>query len=205
MKLNKMLKLGVSAVLAGAVIGATGCASTGPKVHAIYEQAADFSAYKTYSLLDEVDPESEKPYLSLTDKYLREAVRQELNARGLTEQAGGDLLIGIHVSTKEKVTSTTMPSRYGGYYGYRNRYGYAYGVGYGTETRVSQYTEGTLNIDVVDAAQKQVVWEGVAVGKLKEPKQDTLRSDIAKVVDEIFKKYPVAEKPELRFTPKYAN
>lgn len=205
MKLNNVLKLGLGSILVGVLMAGAGCAATGPKVHAIYEQTADFTAYKTFSLLDEVDPENEKPYLSLTDKYLREAVRQELNARGLTEQDGGELLIGIHVSTKEKVTSTTMPSRYGGYYGYRNRYGYAYGVGYGTETRVSQYTEGTLNIDVVDAAQKQVIWEGVAVGKLKEPRQETLRSDITQVVDEIFKKYPVAEKAGLRVTPKYAN
>lgn len=205
MKFHKVLKLSAAAALVGALASVYGCAANGPKVHAIYEQTADFTAYKTYSLLDEVATDDSKPYLSLTDKYLREAVRQELNARGLTEQAGGDLLIGIHVSTKEKVTSTTMPSRYGGYYGYRNRYGYAYGIGYGTETRVSQYTEGTLNIDVVDAAQKQVIWEGVAVGKLKEPKQETLKTDIAQVVDEIFKQYPVAEQQGLRFTPKYAD
>lgn len=186
-----VFRFAASAFIASALLTLGGCATTGPKVHAVYEQSVDFSAFKTYRLLDEVGPDSDKPYLSLTDKYLRDAVRFELNARGLREQSDSDLLIGIHVSSKEKVVSTTAPARFGGYYGYRNRYGYAYGVGYGTETHVSQYTEGTLNIDVVDAGKKEVIWEGVAVGKLKEPKQESLKADINSAVSSIFTRYPV--------------
>ena len=42
------------------------------------------------------------------------------------------------------------------------------GMGMGYETRVDQYTEGTLNIDVVDAATKKLVWEGAIAGRLSD-------------------------------------
>ena len=45
-------------------------------------------------------------------------------------------------------------------------YGAWGGYGYGTETHVSQYEEGTFNIDVVDAKKQQLVWEAVAVGRI---------------------------------------
>lgn len=44
------------------------------------------------------------------------------------------------------------------YYGYRRGY-YSPWVGYSyaTETTVSQYTEGTFNIDIVDARRQQLI------------------------------------------------
>lgn len=190
MKLCQWVKRVAQLTFCLSVVSVAGCAS-GPKVHSVYETGVDFTSYKTFSFLDSLEPSGEQAYRTLTNKYLQEAIRKQLIARGLTEQKDGDLLVGFHVSTKEKVESTTSPSMSAGYYGYRGRYGYSYGMGYGTETRVSQYTEGTLNIDVVDAEQKQLIWEGVAVGKLKKPKENELRSDIHKVVQQIFVEYPV--------------
>lgn len=186
-----VVKTVVAGVMAVSALTLVGCAS-GPKIHSVYEQGINFSEYKTYSFVDKLDPSGEQQYRTLTNKYLQEAIRKELNLRGLTESETSDLLINFHVSTKEKIRSTTSPSMNGGYYGYRGGYGYSYGMGYGSETRVSQYTEGTLNIDVVDASQKQLVWEGVAVGKLKEPKENKLRGDVLTVVNQIFAEYPVA-------------
>ena len=173
------------------IVFLAGCAS-GPKIHAVYETGVNFSEYKTFAFLDSLEPTGEQGYRSLTDKYLQQSIRNELIARGLTEQKGGELLVGFNVSTKEKVTSRTSPAVGTGYYGYRGRFGYSYGIGLGTETQVSQYTEGTLNIDVVDASQKQLIWEGVAVGKLKAPRENELRQDIQTVVRQVFMKYPVA-------------
>lgn len=191
MKLSHFSTRSLHVALALVIVFLAGCTS-GPKIHSVYEKGINFSEYKTFAFLDSLEPSGEQGYRSLTNKYLQQAIRKELVARGLTEQKGGDLLVGFHVSTKEKISSTSSPSMNAGYYGYRGRYGYSYGMGYGTETRVSQYTEGTLNIDVVDAAQKQLVWEGIAVGKLKEPKENKLRGDIHAVVQQIFVEYPVA-------------
>lgn len=166
--------------------------STAPRIHSVYEQGVDFSQYKTFSFLKSLEPEGEE-YLTLNDRYLREAISRELRARGFQEAEDSDLLVGYNVSTKEKVSATTFPSTSLGYYGYRGRYGYTYGLGYGTETRVNQYTEGTLNIDVVDRAQKQLIWEGVAIGRLKDRPSENFKAEIYDVVSAIFDQFPVAE------------
>ncbi|KZZ19302.1 hypothetical protein A3751_21005 [Oleiphilus sp. HI0080] len=59
------------------------------------------------------------------------------------------------------------------------------------ETRTSQYTEGTLNIDVIDAEDRQVIWEGVAVGRMKETPPEDLKGYIGGVVEAVFDQYPV--------------
>ena len=33
-------------------------------------------------------------------------------------------------------------------------------------TEVYRYTEGTMNVDLVDAGQNRLVWEGMAVGRV---------------------------------------
>ena len=47
-----------------------------------------------------------------------------------------------------------------------------YGYGWGTTTHVSQYTEGTVNVDLVDAKAKKMVFEGVAIGAGATPPGD---------------------------------
>ena len=79
----------------------------------------------------------------------------------------------------------------GPYYGYRAGF-YGGWPGYGWGDQVYQYTEGTLNIDLVDARRKQLVWEGVAVGEVQDQDQDLAGSEqrAEKVVARIFAKYP---------------
>ena len=54
------------------------------------------------------------------------------------------------------------------------------------------YVLGTLNIELVDAAHSQMVWEGVAVGEVKNADKpiDQLGPQIDRVVKEILAKYP---------------
>ncbi len=92
---------------------------------------------------------------------------------------------------KTKVTTYNDPM-YGGYYGYRRGYYDPwYGYGYGTSTHVSQYTEGTVNIDMVDAKAKRMVWEGIAVGRVDEDRSNAeVREAINSGVMEMFSTYP---------------
>jgi hypothetical protein len=80
----------------------------------------------------------------------------------------------------------------GGYYGYRRGYYDPWsGYGYGTQTHVSQYTEGTVNVDMVDARQKRMIWEGVAVGRVNEDRSNAeVREAINSGVAEMFSAYP---------------
>ena len=59
------------------------------------------------------------------------------------------------------------------------------------ETRVDQYTEGTLNIDAVDRSANTLVWEGIAIGKLNKKTMDDLPAKINQAVSMIFEKFPL--------------
>ncbi len=75
----------------------------------------------------------------------------------------------------------------GGYYGYRGGYYGAYG---GYDTTVTQYTEGTLNIDLVDNTTDTLVWEVVTVGKITDKVRENLKETVNEVVPELMAKYP---------------
>jgi hypothetical protein len=157
------------------------CQST-PKISAIYESNEDFSQYKTFAFLPILNPK-ERPYTLLIDKYLRTAITRELRGRGLQEAPDAALLVGFYIRTKEKLTTvpTSFPINSHRYWG---RHGY--GVGYGT--RIIQYTESTLTIDIINRTQKQLIWQGVAVGSLGEQQSATLVADI---VAAVFNEYPI--------------
>jgi hypothetical protein len=133
-----------------------GCAST-PKVFSNADANANFSAYKTYGFFAKLATDKDN-YESIESKYLKASVARQMESRGFTMSANPDLEVNFYIHTKEKIRSRTTPTMGGGYYGYRDPYYDAWG-GYGaTETRIDQYTEGTLNIDFVDTQKKTLVW-----------------------------------------------
>jgi hypothetical protein len=80
---------------------------------------------------------------------------------------------------------------YGGYYGYRGGFYDPWGgYGYGTETHVSQYTEGTFNIDLIDARQKRLVWEGIGIGRITDSTFENLEERVKAGVPKFFAMYP---------------
>lgn len=176
------------------VVGLFGCSSS-PKIYSTTEKGVDFESYKTFSFLEALEPKGQG-YTSIEEKYLRAAIAMQLEARGLKEVQGGELLVGFKVSAKEKLQSRAAPQLSTGYYTYRGRHGYSYGMSFGTDTQITQYTEGTLNIDVVDAGQKQLIWEGVAIGRLKDQPAEDVEAEVKSVVSAIFEKYPVISKKQ---------
>jgi hypothetical protein len=160
-----------------------GCA-TGPTIRADEDPGANFALYNTYGFIPELEGE-DFGYQSLLTQYLKNAISQEMEARGYRPAAEPDLLINFYVNTKEKIRSTTTPVS-GGYYGYRRGY---YGGWGGYETQVTQYTEGTLSIDIVDGARRQLVWEGNAVGRIKQSTLDDVEGAVNRVVPLIFQEF----------------
>ena len=81
---------------------------------------------------------------------------------------------------------------YGGYYHYRRGfYDPWMSYNFNTTTHVSQYTEGTINIDLVDMKQKRLVWEGVGVGKVRPDRSNAeRRTAINNGVAALFDDYP---------------
>lgn len=169
----------------------TGC-STSPKILTHYSDDVDFTKYQTFSFYDPI-ADQKKEYSTLLDQYIRSGVTKELEKRGLKEVEEGDVKISFNVHKNERIQSTTVPATYGGYYGYRGVYGYnmSYGMNQGSETSISQYTEGTLNIDVVDRVQKQLIWEGAAIGRLSNEIPDNVEKVVHGIVANILAEYPI--------------
>lgn len=164
-----------------------GCAS-GPSIYVDTDPAANFAAYHTYDFMTPLSTDRPE-YSSILSQFLRTAAARELEARGYRRSDKADLLINFNLQTKERIQASSMSygPEFGGYYSYRSGY---YGVWGGYDTQVTQYTEGTLTVDVVDAARKQLAWDGTAVGRVREKDRQNLQAAVDKVISQIFAKYP---------------
>jgi hypothetical protein len=169
---------------------ASGC-SSGPDIRSAYDDRSDFSQYETYNFYSDAGQGSTS-YQSLFSQYMVTAITLEMEDRGYVKSDDPDLLVNFNARFDDKTKVTTSPSmNTGGYYGYRGgHYGAWGGYGYGTETHVSQYTEGTFNIDLVDAKKETLVWEAVAVGRMTEKKRKNMQEGIRNGVPKFFAFYP---------------
>ena len=179
-------------MLVSAVLVLASCASK-PTIESDYDPTVDFSQYKTYGFFNPMGIENPN-YSSIYGAIFRDAIGKEMESRGYKASDNPDLMINVsgRLQDKTKVTTTSDPYMGGGYYGYRRgSYGAWGGYGYGTTTHVSNYTEGTVNVDIVDRGLKRMVWEGVAVGRVNEKKtNDERRASIYAGIQEMFAGYP---------------
>ena len=186
---NKIARL----VLVGAIAFLMAACASKPDIKTDYDHSVDFSQYKTYAFFNPMGIENPN-YSSIYGSIFRDAISKEMESRGYTKSDNPDLLINVsgRLQEKTKVTTTSDPYMAGGYYGYRRgRYGAWGGYGYGTQTHVSNYTEGTVNVDMVDRVQKRMVWEGVAVGRVNEKRtNEETRTNIHAGIQEMFSGYP---------------
>ncbi len=163
------------------MLALVGCAASGPKIRSDVDPKADFSGYRTFGFYPAGTPAG---YSGFIAQYLQEAISSELTSRGYTRADAADLMVNFHIQARDAVEVTQTPATY---YGFRSAYRWG-AMPY--ETNVRQYTEGTLNIDLVDRARGQLVWAGVAVGRIKQQSLDNPQPAIDAVVAQIFEHYP---------------
>lgn len=188
-----MFRPGFRAVCLGLVLAAGGCA-TGPTVTSNYDHSANFASYRTFGFFSPLGTDR-AGYATLVTQSLKNATRREMEARGYTySENSPDLLLNFNgkLEKQTEVRSTPMGPPMMGYYGYRGGY---YGGWGGYYTDVYQYNEGTINVDLVDARQRQLVWEGVAVGRVSDKHRENVDAAISVAVGEIFKKFPFRANP----------
>ena len=75
------------------------------------------------------------------------------------------------------------------YYSYRSRRYFAAPFWH-DRVDVYRYTEGTVNVDLVDVARNALVWEGIAVGRVPNLKPADRDARIDNTMAEIFARYP---------------
>lgn len=169
-----------------------GACSSGPQIRSDQDPSADFAAYQTYGFVSELGTDREG-YSSLVTTHFKNAVNTEMQARGyrLVEQ-NPDLLVNFFTSMKER-TETRNEDVFLGTQLYRDRFGnYAAWPLYDRNTVTRNYEVGTASIDVVDARRRQLVWEGVAEGRIKPEDRDNPAESIASAVRDLFRRFPVA-------------
>jgi len=176
------MRIAVAVLTAACLL--TAC-SSGPKIFVNENPAASFDNYATYNFEPQLGTDDRKGYRSILSNQFISAINREMQARGYKRSDNPDLRVNVYVHTKEKIRTTSTPTA-GGYYGYR---GYGYGMYGGYETTTTQYTEGTVNIDLIDNANNELAWEGVAVGRINDEVRQNLEASVSAVVGEVFTRY----------------
>lgn len=145
-------------------------ACTGVPVSTDYNTEYRFQPQSSYAWLER-EREFSDPRVDndLVEARVRRAVDSQLRAKGLTQAQSvesADLLVSYHIGREDKIDVQTFRSHFG-YYPCWHCYGPHWGYGpHGDDIWVSEYTQGTLVIDVIDAESRKLVWHGVAERRL---------------------------------------
>lgn len=128
------------------------------KITVEFDEAADFSKYKTFAIRDG-QLNSRNPALNseLVKKRIDADIERGLTARGLTMVSGrSDLNVRYRFGSARRAEIETYPA------GWR---------GFGTRVVRVPYTEGTLVLDLRDPSTRSLVWRAIA----SEEKRDGIK------------------------------
>ncbi len=151
-----------------------------------YDKKVDFTSYKTFAFfkngIDKVE------ISDLDKRRILHAIEESMVAKGFTKSENPDILINIFTKSTEKVNVDQFNTGWG--------YGWGYGWNpwlWGGHNSVYTTTEGTLFIDLIDAKNKQLVWQGEGSGDLT---RNTEKKDerIKEFVNQILQQYPPKKK-----------
>lgn len=175
----------ITSILLILAMGLSSCSSV--KVATDYDETVNFDQYDTFAFFK---PGIDKAEISdLDKKRILRAIERELINEGLTKSENPDLLVSIFTKTQENINIYTRNYGYGYGWGWHPWY---WGSGYNT---INSTTEGTLYIDLIDAGEKELVWQGMGSAALTLDRENKIER-INEIVDEILEKYPPGDEDE---------
>jgi hypothetical protein len=149
-----------------------------------FDQATDFSKFKTYKWIDEM---KEGRPNQLIDQQIKTALDAALAKKGLTktDKDDADLYVGYQVAVgQEKQLNAYNMGGAGWGYGAR------WGGGMATAT-TSTINVGTIVFDMYNPGAKQLVWRSKASKTIDEnAKPDKRQKNLEKAADKMLKNYP---------------
>lgn len=164
-------------LLTSATLGLTSCSPF--QVRSDYAETANFNSYKSYKLrvddlkLNDIDK----------DRVLNE-VSKQLQTKGLQPGENPDLI--VNVKANHKKINDIQSSRPYGMYGWGGPFGWGVGM---SRTWNTNYNEGALILDLIDARTQKLVWQGIGSGiSVDSPKAK--QKQIPEIVAEIMANYP---------------
>lgn len=160
---------------------AASCSSI--RVSSDFDKEAKFSSYKTYKFTDEA---MNLPVDDINKQRILKAIEEQLASKGFTKAENPDVLIDVKIKAKAVQTATEYTNYYGS--GYRYRWGGGFSS---SQIDVEEYIEGTMFVDMIDAAKKQLVWQGRGIGTIDpEASSQKREKNINHAIQQIFLKYP---------------
>ena len=145
------------------------------KVTVEFDQAADFSKYKTFAIREgQLNSRNAALNSDLVKKQINADIERGLTAKGLMEVTGpSDLNVRYTFGSARKIETEAYPA---GWYGW------------GTRIVRVPYAEGTLVIDLRDPTTRSLVWRGIS----SEEKTDATKIEgkLDKMVKKALDKYP---------------
>ncbi len=189
--MNKLKTLLVSFIL----VVIAGCASTyEAKVDFDVNNEVDMTQYKTFSWLKEskimVVSSDVNPVMKMR---IDKEIEQAFIAKGyqlIDDAEAADFVISYTVGSRDKIKVDTFPSTYHTNWGWgRGYYGGYNGMSMGTETRVRNYTEGKLAVDIFDVKSHQPAWHGSAVKRITKTDQENYELTIKTIVNQIVSQF----------------
>jgi len=163
--------------------------ATYPKHFSNESPLAEFDRYRTYAFAERLDTDENQEVRSLLSQYLTTEIRSQMTARGYVETTDNpDLIFNFRLATKEKIRNSPSVG-VSGSYGWGN--GPYYGV-YGSRDydRITQFTEGSLHVTLIDTANKNVAWEGLTINRVDDAVLEDINADVRAAVTELFALFP---------------
>lgn len=160
-------------------------------IHVNMAPGADLSAYSTFGFPEQTGTDR-GGYSTIVTNYFKTAVKEQMEMRGYRYvDQNPNLLVNfyanVHERTEVRSSPTVAPAF--GYYGYRYGLYDAWPL-YAQDVETVTYPFGTANIDVVDAQKRQLIWEGVAKGRLNEKDMENPSDAISSAVTQMFAHFP---------------
>ena len=159
-------------------------------------QGVNFSNYKTFGWAnDDGVKKSGRADNDIVDNNIKNSISTELEKKGWQEtDQNPDVLLDYNVMVEKGVKKATEPVYgypYTGYYfnPLRRRMGYYYNPGFfrGYHTYNVPFKEGTLTVNMVDAKNNKLIWQGWSKGDVISKNITT--KDVQDDVKSIFKKF----------------
>lgn len=172
----------------------TGCAAK-PEVSWDYDQQINWPSMTTWAWF-QPQRDRDNRVLSLMAQRVHLQVSQDLAAKGLQEVSAqqASMWLGWGFTEKSRLEGTAYNSFYnGGFY-----YGPWMMTNWPSEVVVNSYEEGRLTLNVIDPANNNIIWQGIASQRLtSDMSPEEQRDYITTSVNSLLEKFP----PPVNYLP----
>jgi hypothetical protein len=172
-------------VLATIIIALGACNSV--QVRTLVAPGADFKGRTTFKLLSakmranaQLPPNDPMLVNSITYRRMRAAIRTALENKGYKAVEDGESMdVAYYASAREKLDVRSYD------------YGYRWRRWPQERTEVYQYTQGTVIVDIIDPASKELLWRGQGRAEVSDD-PDKFAEQVEETANKILEKFPAA-------------